>query len=467
MNKQNLPKSDSFGEDQDKGTNSDKLHPQFDDSLLSKPETFINHIKELTDSNPFPVEVFPHPFFEFLKETNKALNFPLDYTGLATLVSVAAAIGKTAKIEVKDSWFEFPTIYGAIVGNPGSNKSHPITASFKPIEELDCAEIERFKLEYEAYIDLQKNEKQGKTKVDNPILSKTILHNFTPEALQERLKSNSRGCVIVSEELATFLEGMNNYSKSEQSSTFLSFWNNKPTSMDRVSKPVPLWIQEPFVNIIGSIQPRMLQQLFPVLKRNNGFIQRFLFAFPENSEKLPINDNQIDKAVLQNYSDWIKEYILKNPYSEAKVYKWSTEAKRFFYSWQHRNTAEVNRNQDSLLGEIISKFDIHFVRFCLILQIMEDAQNNLISLKAAEGAALLCQYFLRCAVNVLDILNKKNVRLSEDKINLFDALPETFSTREGFIISESLGFSQSTYNRFIAEEQLFQKLKTGLNKKRV
>jgi hypothetical protein len=86
-------------------------------------------------------------------------------------------------------------------------------------------------------------------------------------------------CTVVSEELATWLEGMNNYSKGDQTSGYLSIWSNKATSIDRVSKPIPLWLPQPFLNIIGSLQTRVLQRFFPAAKTDNGFLQRFLFAF--------------------------------------------------------------------------------------------------------------------------------------------------------------------------------------------
>jgi len=94
---------------------------------------------------------------------------------------------------------------------------------------------------------LNKKDKEKLPKPVKPMLMKTILHNFTPEILHQRLTDNDRGCTIVSEELATFLEGMNNYSKGDQLSIYLSFWSNKPTSIDRVSKPVPLWLPQPFL----------------------------------------------------------------------------------------------------------------------------------------------------------------------------------------------------------------------------
>lgn len=478
MQKQDLPLSNSFGEEQGEDrTENNKLNPVFDDSLLKNPETFLNHKKELLENEIFPIDVFPSPFYELIKETERTLNFPPEYTGTAILTAVATAIGKSARIKVKAGWYEFPSFFLALVGKPGANKSHPIETAFKPFEDIDRQEIKKFEQrhnEFEEYQSLNKKEKEKSPKPEKPKLKKAILHNFTPEILHQRLTDNDRGCSIVSEELATFLEGMNNYSKGDQLSIYLSFWSNKPTSIDRVSKPVPLWLPQPFLNIIGSIQPRVLPKLFPLNRTDNGFIQRFLFSFPDNVEKQPINDFEIDESVLANYSNWINKYISNNPIKNdnetelpiSKIYFWSEPAKEFFYEWQKENTIQVNKKSDSLESEILSKFDIHFCRLCLILQIMRDYSANEISLDAVKGAAKLCAYFKGCALKVLKILAKSKVdSLPQDKRQLFETLPNEFTTGEGLKIALKMGIPERTFKDFIKDRNLFHRLKHGSYKK--
>ena len=42
---------------------------------------------------------------------------------------------------------------------------------------------------------------------------------------------------------------------------------------------------------------------------NNGFFQRFLFAFPNNVEKQPINDNEIDEILITRYNNFLLDYL--------------------------------------------------------------------------------------------------------------------------------------------------------------
>jgi len=459
-----MPKNDlTPGNEQDKDNKKEAFIP---------PDTNLN--KLASDDLCFPVDVFPSPFYEFITECCNALNFPIDYTGTAVLLAVATIVGKSAKLKVKGSWYEFPAFFSAIIGNPGANKSHPLDKSFEPIINIDRLINEKNKaenFEYEQYLALSKKDKKGIPPVEKPKVVKSILHNFTPEILHQRLADNKRGCAIVSEELATFFENMNNYSKGDQISTYLSFWSNKGTSIDRVSMPVPLFLPDPFLNIIGSLQPRVLPKLFTPGKSDNGFLQRFLFAFPDNAEKKPINDNEIADEVIINYGQWIDDYQKSNPIEfdletekqKPKIYYWSGEAKTFFYNWQAANTIAVNENADTLKGEMINKYDVHFTRLSLILQLMDNYKANEISIKAVQGAAKLCTYFISCAMKVLNILENDSPvnQLPKNKKDFFNSLPENFTTAQANDIGASMELNSKFVYRFISDKKLFTQLAQG------
>ena len=454
------------------------LNPIFDDdsNITANDLQSISNLLSNQDvnANPFPVHIFPSPFRELIIETNEALNFPIDYTGIAVITAVSTAIGKSSKVRVKSGWYEFAPLYAALVGNPGAAKSHPIELCFKMLREIDRKAAKEAEILYEAYnnyMELPKAVKKNTAKPEKPIIIKTILDNFTPEILHQRLADNNRGCAVVSDELATFLDGMNNYSKGDQSSIYLSFWNNKPTSIDRVSKPIPLFISHPFLNILGGLQPRRLRSLFPPTKADSGFLQRFLFAYVHNAMKMPITDNEIDEIVIENYNEWIRNFIRDNPADinpenntpQVKLYYWSPEAKSFFYEWQRTNTVQVNLNHDLLIGEMLNKFDIHFIRFALIMQVMQDYNNNQISLQAVKAAASLCDYFIANAEHIINIIEAPGTidALPDDKQKFYDALPKSFTTAEAIEIGTSIPLRETAINTFIARPDLFIRISHG------
>jgi len=447
------------------------LNPNFDDSNISAND--LRDIPKLltlhgASDNPFPVDIFPSPFRELILDTEKALNYPVDYTGTAILSAVSTAIGKSAQLMVKFGWFEFPALYAALVGQPGAAKSHPIDLCFRKLRNLDQAaakEASAKVLAYNQYMKLSKKEKLNQDEPEKAIIIKSVLDNFTPEILHQRLADNNRGCAVVSDELATFLDLMNNYSKGDQSSIYLSFWSNKSTSIDRVSKELPLFISHPFLNIIGSLQPKVIARLFPPSKSDSGFLQRFLFAFNPNAEKMPISDNEIDPFVIDSYTEWIHHYMRDNPATicpdnytpQSKLYYWTPDAKKFFYDWQRRNTIHVNVNSNSLLGEVLNKFDIHFPRLALIMQIMNDYSTNQITVSTVESAARLCEYYINCSKHVLNIIENPGAHraLPANKQNFLDKLPQNFTTAEALELGYTLELHETAINSFIARKDLF------------
>lgn len=442
------------------------------ESLLSLSTAIDDSMKceTLANDNPFPIDTFPELFSDLIVDLNKSLKFPHDYTGTAMLTAISCAIGTTVKLKVKESWYEYGSLYCCLVGNAGSNKTHPVNHAFIPIRELDKARHENYIKLYKEYFEYSKlTEKQKKeTKpIHEPILEKSLLNNFTPEILTKRLYENPRGIAVLSDELATFLEGMNNYSKSDQSSTYLSFWSNQQTSIDRIGSPIPLLINLPYLSIIGGIQPRMLSKLFPVQKQNNGFYQRFLFAFPDVTFKEPISDEESNLVLQKKYTDFINDYfeVMKELKTDARVLTWSKEAKDYFMQWILKQCELVNDNQDSIRGEIISKFDIHFIRLALLLQMMENPESTEIGMNAVYGAEKLCNYYLNCSLKVLRHIQNPNsylFALTDNKKQFYNSLPRTFTTAQAIDLASHFDFQERRVKEFLNDTMLFKKIKHGV-----
>lgn len=444
------------------------LSKAVDDAMLGNE--FANDIA-------FPIDAFPLLFKDLILDLNKSLNFPLDYTGTTILTAIATTIGTSAKVRVKSNWFEYASIYSCLIGNAGANKTHPINTIFSPIKNIDANNHDTYANLYAEYLEYQKFTKKVKEdipKVFEPILIKSILTNFTPEVLNKRLSENLRGCTVLSDEMATFFEGMNNYSKGDQLGVYLSFWSNQPTTIDRIGNPIPLFIQNPYLSIIGGLQPRMLASAFPIQKLNNGFFQRFLFAFPNSSAKVPINDIELDNSIFERYKTYIDNYFSNKTVQRidgninSKILKWNAEAKDFFYQWQKENCDKVNEYQNNIKGEIISKYDNHFVRLSLLLQLMEDTYSDEIQIRAVKGAKDLCNYYMNSSFKVLAILQNPNEylkTLADNKINFYNEIGNEFTTAVAIEIGKKFDIQERRVKDFIKDTVLFKNTKHGFYEK--
>ena len=417
-----------------------------------------------SNKNVFPIDVIPQPFKEYIINLKETVNYPIDYTATALLTATATAAGANIKVLVKNGWTEQGSIFACAIGNAGANKTHPVNTMFAPIKAIDKERHDQFKYAYELYSSYEKLSKKDKDEAESlfaPTLEKSVLGNFTTEILFKRLSENPRGCTVLSDELISFLEGMNNYSKSDQIGFYLSVWSNQSTTVDRVGQAIPLFIANPYLSIIGGLQPRALNKAFPIDKLNNGFFQRFLFAYPDDAIKLPLNDNVANEQLARKYEGFInKLYDIDEP----RTLTFTAAAKRYFYNWQAINCDRVNEHQNSIKGEILSKFDNHFIRLALLVQIMADPQSKEISIEAVEAAKTLCEYYLKCAFKVLEkIQNKENYlkTLPQDKQQLFNELERQFTTAEAMELGTDLGMNERTIRRFLQDAEIFKKVSHG------
>ncbi|NRT11151.1 DUF3987 domain-containing protein [Flavobacterium sp. 14A] len=436
------------------------------DYEASKRLSVLNFGKFIeSNKNLFPIDVFPPRFRDYANDLKQTVNYPIDYTGTAMLAATATAAGANLKVIVKSGWIEQGSIFCCLLGNAGANKTHPINTIFAPIKAIDKDRHDNYKFEYDIYASYDKLSKKDKEALDNvfaPTLEKSILSNFTTEILFKRLSENPRGCTVVSDELISFLEGMNNYSKSDQIGFYLSVWSNQSTTVDRVGNAIPLFISNPYLSIIGGLQPRALNKAFPPDKLNNGFFQRFLFAYPDDAKKEPLNDNVANAHLAQKYEAFINGLF---KIDEPKTLTFSPAAKTYFYEWQSNNCDQVNEHQNSIKGEILSKYDNHFIRLALLVQIMTDSSNDQIEIEAVHAAKALCDYYLNCAFKVLaKIQNKESYLLSlpQDKQQLFNGLDQQFTTAEAIAAGASLEMIERTVKNYLTDSSLFKKVKHGI-----
>lgn len=427
-------------------------------------ETIETILNEQESENPFPIDVIPQPFKEYIINLKETVNYPIDYTATAVFTATATAAGANIKALVKSGWSEYASLYVALIGNAGANKTHPVNTMFAPIKAIDKERHERFKFAYELHSSYEKLSKKDKDEAESlfaPTLEKSVLSNFTTEILFKRLSENPRGCTVLSDELISFLEGMNNYSKSDQIGFYLSVWSNQSTTVDRVGQPIPLFISTPYLSIVGGLQPRALNKAFPIDKLNNGFFQRFLFTYPDDAIKQPLNDNVANEQLAKEYEGFInKLYDIDEP----RTLTFTAAAKRYFYEWQATNCDRVNEHQNSIKGEILSKFDNHFIRLALLVQIMSDPQSKEIEIKAVEASKALCDYYLNCAFKILaKIQNKENylTTLPQEKQQLFSELEQEFSTAEAMEVGTDLGMNERTIRRFLQDAEIFKKVSHG------
>jgi hypothetical protein len=477
----------------DKDTNLNDTNPAFElkkpgigvDDIKAEAKQLIEHGDEIQRRkiNRFPVEVFPLPIQQVITATNENLNFPVDFIGASMLYAVSVAVGNTHSVEVKKGFQESAVLYLAIVGRAGTTKSHPLSFALQPIVEQDkrtYRQYEQKRQQYEQAINLSKKEREQQAidEPTKPVLQKFLLSDFTPEALAEVHKFNKRGIGVYVDELAGWFKNFNRYNKGSEMEFWLSQWSGKPINIDRKTGE-PIFIPLPFISVAGTIQNGILNELAKDSRTQNGFIDRILFVIPDNIKKESWSETDLPPIVTENWERVISNLLslsitnddTLNPSPE--VLKFTPEAKKVLFEWQKANTDQCNKAENEALSGIFSKMDMYVLRLALILEMMrfacDESDKQAVSIEAVQGAVKLVEYFKSSAVKVNSILSNASPldKHPADKQDLYNALPDTFSTETGLQIAEGLGVAERTYKYFLNEKELFTRIRWGIYQKRI
>ena len=237
---------------------------------------------------PFPLDVLPRSLRRLVEEGATALPCPPDFVALPLLTAAGAAIGDAIELELKSGWREAGNISTAKVGDPGSKKTPSDKLALAPlfrIQERLYAEYRTAKADYDQ--DYALWEKAPKKERGAPPVAPTFPHVLTTDATVESIAPmllGGKGILLWREELSGWVRSMNQYrsgGKGADRQHYLSMWSRALLKIDRKSSPEPVIVPRPFLGITGGIQPDHLPGLVDAEAREDGFVDRILWSYPD------------------------------------------------------------------------------------------------------------------------------------------------------------------------------------------
>jgi len=414
----------------------------------------------------FPYEIFPIEIQILLEVAEETLNYPIEYLGSSILSACSVAIGNTYHIKLKEGFIAKGNLYIALVGKAGDVKSHPLKFAFEPIEKTELASYNNYQNEMKEYDSLSDEAKRSNPK---PIYKKYILKDFTPESLIKLHSNNKRGQAIVSDELFGWIKNFGRYNSSGEQETYLSLWNGHSISVDRKSEE-PIRIDNTYVNIIGTMQTKILPELNKENRGSNGFIERLLFAENENPKPVLWSTNEIEKDIIAKYHLLIERlFTLEFNEENQKILEFTVEAKKKLIKWQNKKREDLI--DDEIGTSIQAKYEVYAIRFSLIIQLIYWALNgkdkDKIELFAVENSIKLAEYYFDVALKINHKINKTSPlsKLTKLQKELYENLNKLFTTEQARIEAEKLEIPERTLYRILKNTLLFSKEKHGNYKK--
>ena len=428
----------------------------------------------------FPIHIFPQQIQQIITCYCSTLNLNIDYAAVTVLYAFSVALGGHYILTVKRGWTELPTLFVALVGKPGINKSGPISIFTQPLEKLEKHLFKRFLDEYSIFKKGRSGKKENgdlSTITDEPVRRQLVIKDATQEAMLKALYDNPHGFAGIYDELAAFLKSFNKYKTGGgDEEVMLSLFSGKSISVNRKSSE-PIFIEKPFVSIIGSIQPQVLINLLGNNKIDNGLTHRFLFAFPDSVIREDLSDDDVPEYIEELYQTFINRILISDffhadgyPAHKITLSKDGYEAYKIF---RRRINETINNEKSDAISGIYAKLDTYSLRIALILHVIRtgckepEINPYQVSAETFRKAAELIEYFEHNALKVFKLMEKFRDPLSnyplEHKI-IYYQLPYSFTTNTAWEIAKEKVSRRTLFN-ILSDEYLFNKLKHGIYEK--
>ena len=432
-------------------------------------------------SNPdFPIHIFPQRLEQIITSYCSTLNLNKDYAAVTVLYAFSVALGGHYSLTVKRGWIELPTLFVALVGKPGINKSGPISIFTQPLEKLEKDLFKRFLDEYSTFKKGRSAKKENgdlSAITDEPVRRQLVIKDATQEAMLKALYDNPHGFAGIYDELAAFLKSFNKYkSGGGDEEVMLSLFSGKSISVNRKSSE-PIFIEKPFVSIIGSIQPQVLINLLGNNKIDNGLTHRFLFAFPDHVIREDLSDDDVPEYIEELYQTFINRILISDflqaegyPARKITLSKGGYEAYKIF---RRRINETINNEKSDAISGIYAKLDTYSLRIALILHVIRtgckepEINPYQVSAETFGKAVELIEYFEHNALKVFKLMEKFRDPLKdypmEHKI-IYYQLPYSFTTGAAWEIAKEKVSRRTLFN-ILSDEYLFTKLRHGIYEK--
>ena len=461
--------------------------------------------------NDLDLSVLPIELQELIANAEDNNGFPRSFTLTTALTTLSGATG--AKYGYKTSQYTgLVSLYSALVGLAGDNKSPVISRLTKPLTALevekkkehedkkndydaliarnktinkkaryhknnakkrglatDCfayiEEVTGYKLEQEErqkvnkYIPLPESETQGLKK---PIAERVIVQNYSFAKLLTILNENPRGVLGTIDEFKALVGNMNRHDNGNDIPDYLTMYTNSTLIKDTISGG-NITIEAPYLSIIAGTQNEVLTKIMQGENLDNGFFERFIYAKPQGQLKTV----DLFKPIDNSHFEWWDKFIT-DTYNDSSTY--TTPADTIYmtfckdsqeYIQEQFNAIDVKSRENNKF----KKFGYVLLRMCVLNQILFNYSDPTkyskteISNEAAIAGVTLTRYYMQNMQDILDGVQAVGVTKKQTKQELFyDEFPaDGRPYSQALLFGKKLGIGESTIKACLRNSRMFYK----------
>lgn len=263
--------------------------------------------------------------------------------------------------------------------------------------------------------------------------------------------------MLLVDEIMGMFNSVNRYTNGQLIEQLLTAWSGTPLDVIRRSNDMPIHIEQPCINIIGTIQTPLVGELFSKGYKNNGLLDRILFVYPDKPQIAPWSQNERGNGKeAYPFQQWqqILGRIIALDGKPPSVLDFTPEARYLFYDWQNSIIAKINSiDNDADVDTRDMKRCINAARLALVMQYLywasDESECTAIEHRSVAAAIALSDYFQSCYSNLVDEISDEPIDNSKLKEFLGYFVGE-FTTADALWVGSEIGAKERTVKRWLS-----------------
>ena len=339
----------------------------------------------------FPIDVLPKCLGDFVSSVSKSVGGDHAFAALPAMSALAAAIGNSRRIKLKDGWTEPSIIWTTLVAESGSGKSAPFDACMEPLREWQ---------------DLDRG--------------RTLTSDATVEGLVNILADYPKGLILARDELSGWFGSFGAYKSGPGADTaaWLEMHGGRSFYVDRVNRG-SVKVSRSSVSVSGTIQPQVFASALNKPEyRESGLIARLLLACPPVTEKV-WSEQGISSTVS---GDWKELLWILLEIKDDRVLTLSSEAKSLWVQFYNQLNRSLKSHGKDMKASW-KKLEGYAARLALVFQMVEWASgggsSEMVEPKAMDSAIRLVHWFGAETERVYNLLAKSGNQAENEKLLSF------------------------------------------------
>ena len=352
----------------------------------------VNELAQLDRASG--VTLLPKVLDTPLRRTAEVVNLPVEVYYLPLLCVAASCIPSQTRLEI-DPRSEFgvpPILWGGLVGEPGSGKSHVIGTLMRPLRDLQMEHhiryqhrLEEYKTALREYEKKKKSEDAGDPPA-RPKPTKFYVSNYTLEAISQILNDQpDRGLLVAPDELAVFRRSMDAYrgGRGADRAHWLDLYNGEDLSVDRKTSE-QIYVRYTSVSVVGGIQPSILQKAWREDKEiGDGLWSRFAWV------KVPlVPDPDTQDGPVHNPRRLLESVYRRLMALPPMQHVLDGEGRRIWNEWKREINGPLISEPNEWIRATLPKTKERAARIALILHWLDAACDGVTPSKVIPASTL-------------------------------------------------------------------------------